>query len=141
MKTKIKKNQIPIDVDLHLKYRCSNPDCGIEHWISLKEAKTLNFKVVCDCDWIIKPKRVKSIKIKYANLEKPKNQQLSERQNEKENIPTNISKNLLNKCISIMQNFGFTSKEAEASIIDYYSKNPIDDPISLVKNTISSLEN
>ena len=57
------KDLEPVDCDLSLIYRC--PKCNIEHWLSLNEARTKNFKVVCDCDAIFRVKRVKGIKIKY----------------------------------------------------------------------------
>lgn len=66
-KTKI-KNLKPIEIDLHLKYQC--PQCNTYHWLSQSEAKTENFKIVCDCSSVLMPKKISRIKIKYHNNQK-----------------------------------------------------------------------
>ena len=68
MITKITKNQKPISLDVHLKYRCPNNNCGYEHWLSLLETQTKNFKIVCDCGTVFKPKKIKTLKIIYDEL-------------------------------------------------------------------------
>ena len=62
MKTK-KKTERPIEIDAHLKYKCPNDSCGYFHWLSLQEAQTKNFKIVCDCGNVFKPKRIKTLEI------------------------------------------------------------------------------
>lgn len=70
MKTKKIKNQKPISLDVHLKYRCPNHNCGYEHWLSLLETQTQNFKIVCECGSVFKPKRINKIKVIYKDNKK-----------------------------------------------------------------------
>lgn len=62
---KTQKLQKPIDADIHLKYRCKK--CGIDHWLSFKEASTKNFKVVCYCGSVFKVKQLSGFKFKYED--------------------------------------------------------------------------
>ena len=57
------QSQKPIEHDIHLKYKC--PTCDQHHWLAFREAKTKNFKVVCDCNTVFKVKRISAFKIKY----------------------------------------------------------------------------
>ena len=72
------QSQKPIEHDIHLKYKC--PTCDQHHWLAFREAKTKNFKVVCDCNTVFKVKRISAFKIKYQlenksfEIEKTKNE-------------------------------------------------------------------
>lgn len=59
----------PASKDIYYEYVC--PKCGCNHWINHKEACTKNFKIVCDCDITIRPKRIVDTKIIYAKSKKP----------------------------------------------------------------------
>lgn len=139
MKTK-KINQKPTKIDLHLKYKCPNSDCSYEHWLSLKETQTKNFKVVCDCGTIFKPKRIKTIKICYdepqikQEVAEPKEQQSTEPLLEKESI--RIPVDILDKGSKILNQYGFTTAESEDLIRKSYEKDPTTDIVLLVKNCI-----
>lgn len=132
MKTK-KKNLKPTNIDCHLKYRCPDNNCGYDHWISFKEAKTKNFIVVCDCGNTFKVKTVKKIKLIYNQIEIKRIDEQPEDKNSK------IPLELLDRCAKMMVGFGFTINESKTLLSDFYDKNKIDDPISLVKNTISNI--
>lgn len=123
-----KKTQKPIEIDAYLKYRC--PSCNIDHWISLNQATTKNYKVVCDCNQVFKPKRISKINIEYAVKQKPK---LSD-----SDILT-IESNLLNQCVSVLVQYGFTSGEAQSLVKETYLKNPTTDLKQLITNTLSSI--
>lgn len=58
----------PASKDIYYEYVC--PECGCNHWINHKEACTKNFKIVCDCDIIIRPKRIIDTEIVYAQHKK-----------------------------------------------------------------------
>jgi len=60
----------PVSKDIYYEYVC--PHCGCNHWINHKEACTKNFKIVCDCDIKIRPKRIVDTKIIYANAKSKK---------------------------------------------------------------------
>ena len=132
MHTKIIKSQKPIEYDAHLKYRCPNDQCYQIHWLSLLEAKTKNFKVVCDCGCVFKPKQINSIKIYYEKKHKVSTQPESA----KTTNSNTIDNNLLEKTVAILVNYGFTSKESEAIVKQAYIKNPTDDCAFLVKQCL-----
>ena len=139
MTTKInkKKNQKPIEYDIHLKYICKK--CGQPHWLSFKEASTKNYKIVCDCDHIFKVKRVTGFKLKYDSV-KINNSIVKETKpvTKTENI---IPKDLLDTVVNSLVSLGFTVKEAKSLVIKSYSDFPTNDIGLLVKQTLESLKN
>ena len=120
---RLSKNQKPIESDVHLKYRCKK--CGQDHWLSIREASTKNFKIVCDCGRVFGVKLVKAFKLCYA-------------QNSSKKI-NKIPVDLLDKSVKLLVGYGFTSQEATESVIESYNKNPNDDFASLVKQTLASM--
>ena len=126
MKTK-KKLQKPIDQDIHIKYRC--PQCSQDHWLSYKEASTINFKIVCDCGEVFKVKRVVGFQLKFKSV-KPKLVEIPK-------IPVE----LLEKSVTLLVSYGFTKTEASELINASYINNPVDDFGTLVKQTLESLRN
>lgn len=146
--TKQKIIQKPIDIDAHLKYRC--PKCGYDYWISLREAKTKNFKIVCDCKTVFEPKMIKKIKISYGSIKKnlPKKKKIVTESLKKSTDPIpvvvetprekpKIDDILKNKCVKLLVTYGFTKSEATDLIIKAYEKNTTDDPVLLVKQALS----
>lgn len=130
--TRIIKNQTPVDHDVYLKYICPNTKCCLQHWQSLRQVKVRNYKIVCECGVIIKPKQVKTIDIVYC----PETTELpTEKPIQTINI---ISDELLNKSISILIGYGFTKQESEALIREAYKKNPTTECAILIKNTLES---
>ena len=135
----IQKNQKPIDAEASFKYLCPNPKCRFDHWISLKEAKIKGFKIVCDCNFVFSPKRIKKIKIAYYDDNENKT-------TENISVPVQvdqkihyISDALLSKASAVMIGFGFTKSESKNLIAEYYKKEPIEDYKLLVKNTLSKI--
>lgn len=146
MKNKTIKNQKAIEIDAHLRYVCKNPDCGYTHWLSLKEAQTKNFKVVCDCGVVFKPKQVLKVKIVYA---KPKKKKEAEPQTQApmQQCFVNLSAiakeieldiDTLNKCVKILVGYGFTKTESEQLLKNSFRNNPTDDCATLIKQTLES---
>jgi hypothetical protein len=115
---------------LHLKYRCV---CGQDHWLSYLEASTQNFKVVCNCGIVFKVKRINKFKVSYY---KNKKNHISKNKKSAQTIP----QDLLNKCVKILVPYGFTITESSELLSEVYMKNPTDDCIVLVKNTLASLK-
>lgn len=135
----IRKNQKPIDIEASFKYVCPNPKCGFDHWISLKEAKIKGFKIVCDCNCVFSPKRIKKIKIAYYDDDEHKSI-------DKTSVPVQVAEKihyisdiLLSKASTVMRGFGFTKLESENLIIESYKKEPIEDYKLLVKNILSKI--
>lgn len=152
---KTKKLQKPIDTDLHLKYRCKK--CGLDHWLSYREAATKNFKVVCMCGLTFKVRRVIGLKLQYEPYE-----QIVEEKPQviKEEISTptppgitpeicatenvapvqkNIPSELLEKAVKLLLGYGFTKTEATKMVTNTYFRVPVDDYATLVKYTLESI--
>lgn len=140
-----KKNQKPIEIDAHLKYRCPNPSCGYDHWLNLIESQTKNFKVVCYCGQIFKPKQIDKIKIKYCitNKKQTKKEQTQTEPIESIQQPAPvtvtqkpISERLLFICSRTLMNYGFTKSEAHELLKQSYILNPTEQPLELMNNTL-----
>lgn len=129
MKTKKIKNLKPIELNLHLKYRC--PECDVEHWLSLDEAKTKEYVIVCYCKIKLKVKPIKSIRIVYSKSgsSKPKPQK------ESQAIPVA----LLESCVKILIDYGYSEKEAKSLIEESYAKNPTDNALVIIKNILTTI--
>jgi len=139
MKTKTKKSQKPIDVDVHFKYRCPEPKCGFDHWLSLKESQTKSFKVVCDCGYVFKPKRISKIKIVYADIQPvPKTEKPTESEKaiEKPKIPVDFK----NSCVKLLVSYGFTKDESIFLCEKAFEKNPVTSSGLLIKYILQNLE-
>jgi|688.fasta_scaffold185619_2 hypothetical protein len=130
MKTKLKV-QKPIEIDVSLKYKCTNKDCGFDHWLFLREAKTKNFKIVCDCGTIFKPKRIQNIEVVYAikeSVEKPVDN--PEESGKMEDIEC------VSRAINMMISLGYSKKDAQDSVIFIFKNEHIFDPSVLVKKAV-----
>lgn len=130
---KINKNIIPIDCDAHFKYICPNPKCSLQHWQSLAQVSVKNYKIVCDCGLIIKPKQVKSIDIIYVQ-----DNILPEKINKSDDRFKDIDEQLLDKTTQALVNYGFTKDEAITMIKNAYLVKPTTDCATLVKQTLES---
>lgn len=114
--TKQKHKDIePIETDSSIKYLC--PNCSNAHWISLREAKIKNFKIVCECNTVIVPKRIKKLKTVFHKT-KIKPQQI--KQKSPVVIPpvpkSNLSYEIQQKCIDSLKTFGYTEEEIKRTL-------------------------
>jgi hypothetical protein len=134
MNNKIKKVK-PISYDAHFKYICTNNDCRYDHWVSLKEAKTKNFKIVCDCGTVFSPKRILELNIVYAQPQKEPAKQNSEPAliTEKVVEKAKLSVDLLVKCSKLLVDYGFTKQEAENLLQKAFEEEQTNNPSQLVK--------
>jgi Holliday junction resolvasome RuvABC DNA-binding subunit len=135
------KKQIlkPIDMDLNLLYQCSDPNCNSKHWLHIREAKTKNFKIVCECGIIYIVKQIDRILVKY-NKKKSSidNAQSSQTQQDAKKIE--LSVDILESCAKILIGYGFTKTEAISLITKTYAKHNTSDVSLLIKLSLSSLE-
>jgi hypothetical protein len=129
MKTKKIKNLKPIELNIHIKYKC--PECDVEHWLSFEEAKTKEYVIVCCCKAKLKVKPIKSIGIVYSKSKscKPNPQKQSQ------TIPIA----LLESCAKILAGYGYSSKEAKTLIEESYSRNPTDNALVIIKNILTTI--
>ena len=139
MKNKtIHKSQKPIDYEAHFKYECPEKRCGFTHWISVRQAQTKGYKIVCDCGAVFKPKRIRNIKIEYATSLKKEHKPTPVKETEQK-IVQEINIDFLSQCVKVLVNYGFTDTEAREFIISAYRINPINNVIGLIKFTLEQI--
>jgi hypothetical protein len=131
----------PIEIDASFLYRCPSETCGITHWLYLREVKTKNFKVVCYCGTVFKPKTITDIDINYTDkpqIAEPSKDNNASIEGNKSNISIPID--LLEKCVTILVQYGFKVQEAKDMLCKTYISNQIDNPIKLIELSLKSLE-
>lgn len=136
MKIKKIKNLKSIECVADLRYRCSS--CGVDHWVSIKEAKTPGFIIVCDCSSLLKVKVIKDIKIVYHEdaVIQQNNSSLAtvvviEKTDEK----------IIKQACSALNTYGFTAQESMTMALKHTEKEVFKDVKSLIEKILSNLEN
>jgi hypothetical protein len=124
------KSQKPIEVDASFKYKCPSENCDNEHWLFIRQTQVKNFKIVCECGLVFKPKQIKNIKIIY---EKP-----TKKRKASEDIVDSISVDLLNQCAKVLSGYGFDLDESKELIKQSYDSCKTNDVGSLIKNALKS---
>ncbi len=104
----------PIEYDFHMKYMC--PKCQYCHWVSLEEAKTEKFIIVCDCKDILKIQTIDLIKIKYKNKKQKSNKNKE-----------------IDKAVSTLINYGFSKTEAQGMINEIIDKTDTTNTLDIIK--------
>lgn len=132
---KTMKIQKPIDINCHLEYKCPNNECLYTHWLSLKECKIKNFKVVCDCGEIFKPKQIQKITIKYKQ-KKSSQKREPKKKKDSDFVPVDI----LEQCVKVLLGYGFSKSESETLIKSAYKKAHDPTVLNIIKIALSSLE-
>lgn len=130
MKTK-KKTERPIEIDAHFKYKCPNDSCGYFHWLSLQEAQTKNFKIVCDCGNVFKPKRIKTLEIIFEQTAIIKTEQIKP-------VQQKIDFDLIKICVNVLVGYGFTDTESEELLIKCHKQKPDLESADLIKFALQS---
>lgn len=118
-------------IEASLLYICPNINCKIEHWLFLRESQTHNFKIVCECGTVFKPKTIKNITVKYFD---PIQTEI------KPSTKDIISNKILNQCVRILSQYGFDKTESETLIKKAHADLNTSDPAQLVKIVLQSLE-
>jgi hypothetical protein len=117
------KNLKPIDTDIHFKYLCN--ECGSQHWLSLKEASTPKYRIVCECNNVFQVKTISGYDIKY------KKKKVKAKKHTEE-----IDIDLLDRSVKILVSYGFTKNESINLIKLSYKDSATTDCASLVKQTL-----
>lgn len=118
------KNQKPHSIEANLKYLCPNPECGLDHWLSLREVQTPKYRVVCECGQVFRPKLISELKIVYSQIKK------------KPEIKQEICENILNKVVVALEPYGFSQHESSELVKKAYAKNPTNNIGLLIKNSL-----
>lgn len=126
----IQKNQKPTEYDIHIKYVCQV--CDTKHWLSLKETQTKHYKIVCECGSIIKPKRIKDIKVIYNKTKHQTNPEINKEEKVEQTIPVDLFK----KCTRILIGYGYESTEAQDLITKCYLEFPTSSCSELIKQVL-----
>lgn len=134
MKTK-KKIQKPIEIDVSLRYKCINNNCNFDHWIFLREAKTKNFKIVCECGEIFRPKRIKTIEVVYATVKSVKKSMDFTEYSDTVGIVPECAV----RAIKMMISLGYSEKDSQKHVMIVYNSEQIADAGTLVKKAISNI--
>lgn len=136
MKIKKIKNLKSIECVADLRYRCSS--CGVDHWISMKEAKTPGFIIVCDCACLLKVKLIKDIKIIYHEdpVVKQKDSSLATVV-----VIEKTDETIIKQACSALNSYGFTAQESMQMALKHTDKEAFKDVKSLIEKILSNLEN
>jgi DNA-directed RNA polymerase subunit RPC12/RpoP len=126
----IQKNQKPIDQDIHLKYICNT--CDAKHWLSLTETQTKNYKIVCDCGSVIKPKRITNIKFIYSKKKRQSPQITKIDEKVEQTVPVDLFK----KCTTILVGYGYDAVEAQNLVKKCYLEFPNSSCAELIKQIL-----
>lgn len=133
---KISRNQKPIEYDIYLKYICKK--CGQVHWLSINEASTIKYKIVCFCGHVFGVKRVKDFQLIYHKKNKQIQKVIENTKSETKPLPV-IPITLLDQTMNILIGYGFTKTEAKTIITKSYESSPVDNAAGLVKQILESL--
>ena len=116
-----KKNKFlsPIDVEAYIKYRCYNKKCEMNHWVSLSEARTPNYKIVCDCGKVLRPKLISKLKLIHK----------------KKKTKNNLS-SILEESYKVLSAYGFSKQESDHYIRIAFDNLQSGDIGNLVKEAI-----
>lgn len=136
IKQTLKKNQKPIERDASFRYICPNIDCRFDHWLSLKQVQTKNFKVVCDCGSVFKPKTILKIKIIYQKDKESQKKQIPQQ----ESTETKQSDKFNTIAISLLVKYGFSELESETLVNKAISKCQDSNVASFVKYILANLK-
>jgi len=103
-------SQKPHEIDLSLRYVCPNEECKLDHWLFLREAKTPNYLVVCECGVSFSPKTINKVKILYTD-------EVASGESKNTDLDT-----VLNTCIKTLITYGFDEDESRDLVKRAYNK-------------------
>ena len=130
------QNQIkslkPISLDAQFKYRCTNSECESEHWLFLNQVQVKGFKLVCDCGNVYKIRQITNIKTQYSKkTTKPRTES-----NKSSETVAKVEPEYLKKAYKILENYGFSNKEAVDLVNKVYDLTNQNNPLLLVKDAL-----
>ena len=113
----------------------------------MNEAQTKNFKVVCECGCIFKPKQIKKLKVLYKQIIKSSTEIVATTTVEdKSNIeqPPTVEKieipvDLSNECVKLLIFYGFTKQESIILSSKAFRKTGESNSSNLVKYILQNL--
>jgi len=130
--------QKPTNIDCYLEYTCPKKSCSYKVWITLGEAKVKNFKIVCDCGQVYRPKRIQNLNITYSNIHKSKRIPKVPK-----NSPTDINGvpvDIMEACVTILDGYGFVRTESIKLVSQAYFSCEDKTTIGILKKALTLLE-
>lgn len=115
------KTQKPISHDVSFEYKCHK--CSMTHWVFLREVKVKNFKIICECGKIIRPKRIKDVEIVFyktdsqKKIEAPSNSNLSSFPP----VPT-LPVDILDQCVKILESYGYSKAISKEMVLKSFNQ-------------------
>lgn len=144
---KNKKSLKPTEIEVHIKYEC--PKCESKHWLSLREAQTPGFIIVCECNEVYRVKTVDKVMLKYKKKANTKiTTPIIQTKQEDVIVPEKVEEQaiiekpiipeeILKKCVNILEQYGFTHSESVDLIKDSYANEPSESVVNIIKNCLS----
>jgi hypothetical protein len=131
-------HQKPTNIDCHIEYTCPKKSCQCKLWISLAEARVRNFKIVCDCGKVFKPKRIKNIKIIYDNPSQSR--KLPKVPANNPNCINGVPIDIMEACVKVLDNYGFIRTESIELVSKAYALCEDKNTMNILKKTLTLLE-
>jgi hypothetical protein len=99
----------------------------------LNQVQVKGFKLVCDCGNIYKIRQITNIKTQYSKktTKKPRTES-----NKSSEIVTKVEPEYLKKAYKILENYGFSNKEAVDLVNKVYDLTNQNNPLLLVKDAL-----
>ena len=131
------KTQKPISHDISFEYKCNK--CSMTHWVFLREVRVKNFKIICGCGKIIRPKRIKDIEILYYQ-KKTNSQQKTQTPCETISCPPvpRLPVDILDQCVKILESYGYSKAASKDMILKSFNQTLDKDIKKLIAHSLKT---
>ena len=131
------KTQKPISHDISFEYKCHK--CSMTHWVFLREVKVKNFKIICQCGKIIRPKRIKDIEIVYRQR-KTNSQQKTQTPCDTLACPPvpRLPVDILEQCVKILESYGYSKAISKDMILKSFNQTLDKDIKKLISHSLKT---
>jgi hypothetical protein len=131
------KTQKPVSHDISFEYKCHK--CSMTHWVFLREVRVKNFKIICQCGKIIRPKRIKEIQILYYQ---GKRNSQNKTQTPCENTPfppvPKLPIDILEQCVKILESYGYSKSISKDMILKSFNQTLNKDIKKLISHSLKT---
>jgi hypothetical protein len=131
------KTQKPISHDISFEYKCHK--CSMTHWVFLREVRVKNFKIICQCGKIIRPKRIKDIQILYYQ---GKRNSQNKTQTPCKTTPfppvPKLPIDILEQCVKILESYGYSKSISKDMILKSFNQTLDKDIKKLISHSLKT---
>ena len=109
------------------------------HWVFLREVRVKNFKIICGCGKIIRPKRIKDIEILYYQ-KKTNSQQKTQTPCETISCPPvpRLPVDILDQCVKILESYGYSKAVSKDMILKSFNQTLDKDIKKLIAHSLKT---